>query len=130
MARGVGMTARAIRIGMGTSLRSRVMLPSFATVLHQLTPSNPLQLLALLGVSGWTAVACFTAARRAELRERAGKALPRAATLLLAAGGIPVWGAAAMTQPVQALQVAGASVALVLSWEVAGVLERFVREVI
>ena len=106
------------------------MLPSFAALLHQLSPANPPELLTLFAVSGWTAAACFSAARRAELRARAGSAVPRAATVLLAAIGIPVWGAAAMAQPVQALQVAGASVALVFSWEVAGVLERFVRELI
>ncbi|MES3034787.1 MAG: hypothetical protein V4813_12385 [Gemmatimonadota bacterium] len=106
------------------------MLPSFAALLHQLTPDNPSQLLVSFAVSGWTAAACFTAARRAELRSRAGATVPAAATLLLVAGGIPVWGAAAMAQPAQALQVAGASVALVFSWEVAGVLERFVRELI
>ena len=104
------------------------MLPSFAELLHQFAPSHPSHVLSLLVVSGWTAAACFTAARRAELQARAGSAMPRATTLLIAASGLPVWASAAMTQPVQALQVAGASVALVLSWEVAGVLERVVRE--
>lgn len=115
---------------MGTSLRSPVMLPSFAELLHQIRPENPSQLLSLMAVSGWTAATCFTAARGAELVTKAGAAGPPSAGLLLAAAGIPVWGAAAMAQPVQALQVAGASVAVVLSWEVAGVLERLVRELI
>ena len=106
------------------------MLPSFAQLLQQVRPEDPSQLLSLVAVSGWTAAACFTAARRAELRARVGAVVSPSATLLLAASGIPVWAAAALSQPVQSLQVAGASVALVLSWEVAGVLERFVRELI
>ena len=106
------------------------MLPSITAVLHDIMPVPLSGLLTLVAVSGWTASICFTAARRSEFRARHGSVAPRVATLLLVGAGSLVWGAAALSQPAQALQVAGASVALVFSWEAAGVLERFVRELI
>jgi hypothetical protein len=106
------------------------MFPSFIGLLRDLTPTSVSELLTLVAVSAWTASLCFTAARRAELRTVHGALVPQLATVLLLAAGLAVWSAAAVTQPVQALQVAGASVALVFSWEAAGVLERVVRELI
>jgi hypothetical protein len=106
------------------------MLPSFAALVPDFAPASIAELSTLVAVSAWTASCCFTAARAAELRVRHGTAAPRIATFLLAAAGVLVWGAAAVADPVQALQVAGVSVALVFSWEAAGVLERFVRELI
>ncbi len=106
------------------------MLPSFAALVRDLAPASITELSTLVAVSAWTASVCFTAARSAEMRARLGTLVPQVATLLLVAAGIPIWGAAAMSAPVPALQVAGASVALVFSWEAAGVLERFVRELI
>ena len=106
------------------------MLPSSLVLFPDILPIAAAPLLTLVAVSAWTAAICFAAARRAELRAAHGAVVPRLATLLLLATGLPVWSAAAVTQPVQALQVAGASVALVFSWEAAGVLERFVRELI
>jgi hypothetical protein len=106
------------------------MFPSFVVLLRDIVPASATQLLTLIAVSAWTASLCFTAARRAELRAVHGALVPQLATVLLLAAGLAVWSAAALTQPVQALQVAGASVALVFSWEAAGVLERVVRELI
>jgi hypothetical protein len=106
------------------------MLPSLAALVRDLAPASITELPTLIAVSGWTALVCSTAARSAELRVRHGSAVPRIATFLLVGAGVPIWGAAAVSQPVQALQVAGASVALMFSWEAAGVLERFVRELI
>jgi hypothetical protein len=99
-------------------------------LLRDSAPASVRELLALIAVSAWTGAVCVTAVRRAELRVRLGATVPRAATLLLIAAGLPVWGSAALTDPIQALQVAGASVALVFSWEAAGVLERLVKELI
>lgn len=45
---------------------------------------------------------------------------------MLAAAGVVVWAAAALVAPIDAIQAAGATVAMVFSWEVAGVLERWV----
>lgn len=104
------------------------MLPSFFGLVRDSAPGSLAALLALSAVSAWTASVCFTAARYAELRASHAHRMPRIATLLLIAVGVPVWAAAALAQPEQAMQVAGASVALVFSWEAAGVLERFVRE--
>ena len=112
------------------TLRSFVMFPSFVVLLRDIVPSSVSQLLLLVAVSAWTASVCFTSARWAELRTAVGAVIPQVTTLLLIAAGLPLWSAAAVTQPVQALQVAGASVALVFSWEAAGVLERLVRELI
>gem|GEM_PF-5209763 len=106
------------------------MFSSFAVLVRDIVPASTTLLLLLVAVSAWTASVCFAAARRAELRTVHGAMVPQLATLLLIAAGLPLWSAAAVTQPVQALQVAGASVALVFSWEAAGVLERFVRELI
>ena len=111
-------------------LQTCVMFPSFVVLLRDIVPASATQLLTLIAVSAWTASLCFTAARRAELRAMHGALAPQLATVLLLAAGLAVWSAAALTQPVQALQVAGASVALVFSWEAAGVLERAVRELI
>ena len=106
------------------------MFPSFVVLLRDSVPTSAAPLLTLVAVSAWTAFLCFTAARRAELRTVHGALVPQLATVLFLAAGLAVWSAAALTQPVQALQVAGASVALVFSWEAAGVLERVVRELI
>ncbi|MCC7052743.1 MAG: hypothetical protein IT355_05710 [Gemmatimonadaceae bacterium] len=47
---------------------------------------------------------------------------------MLAGTGVAVWGAGAWLQPLAALQVSGAAVALVFAWEVAGVLETLVQQ--
>lgn len=108
----------------------RVMPAPLLILLRDIAPASVHELCALIAVSAWTASVCFTAVRWAELRVRLGDVAPRVATLFLIAAGLPVWATAAMTQPVQALQVAGASVALVFAWEAAGVLERLVKELI
>lgn len=100
-------------------------------VLENLSPAlAPRDILLLLAVSAWTATACLTVARHAARPSRAVHAAPQAATLALCAIGNLIWGMSALLQPVLALQVAGASVAVVFSWEAAGVMERFVRRFI
>ena len=100
-----------------------------ATTAHILAPAlhavrATLPLLTLGAISAWTAAACLGVSRR--VRSRRAALSPSARAMLVAAAGAPLWAAAALLQPVAALQVAGAAIALVFSWEVAGVLERLV----
>jgi len=81
----------------------------------------------LLAVSTWTSVMCVAASRYAARGPRMRETGPRWSMLLLLAVGCVVWSTNASVQPMAALQVAGVSVAVIFAWEVAGVLEYFVR---
>ncbi len=81
----------------------------------------------LLAVSTWTSVVCHAASRYVAQGPGLREAGPRWSMLLLLAVGSVVWGANGLVQPIAALQVAGAAVAVIFSWDVAGVLEYYVR---